>query len=81
MEAAKCRLCGERHYGLCPSLKGEIISRTPGPKLGTDPAKIAIKKRREALIQSASGACPVCEARRKLKALQMQRYREKKNAS
>lgn len=26
MEAAKCRLCGERHYGLCPSLKGEVIS-------------------------------------------------------
>ena len=22
MDAPKCRLCGERHYGLCPSLKG-----------------------------------------------------------
>jgi len=28
--------------------------------------------------KASVGACPVCEARRKLKALQMKRYREKK---
>lgn len=29
MDAPKCKLCGEKHYGLCPSFKA-----TPDPKAG-----------------------------------------------
>jgi hypothetical protein len=54
-----------------------LVSPTEVPPT---PKQKLLEKKKEVMARLGHHDCPVCEARRKLKALQMRRYREKKNA-
>ena len=35
MEAPKCKLCGQRHYGLCRAQEPQVVTRIKSPPGGT----------------------------------------------
>ena len=88
MEAAKCRLCGERHYGLCKQFQ-EVVQKPLKKNKEEASIKVAVLKSTtpsefKSLEMPPVGCapeCPICAARRKLKSLQMKRYRAKKKES
>lgn len=83
MKGAKCKLCGEEHYGLCKSFQEEVqkplkkIKEIAVARVSAFQGTVQPLAYKPISLDIPLG-CPVCEARRKLKSLQMKRYRAKK---
>ena len=90
MDAPKCKICGERHYGTClghVSKRVAVVARAV-----TDASvKAAIDAQRKAKPLKAKshskgyiappGECPYCDARRDATRLAVQRHRKRTSHS
>jgi len=72
MEIPKCRTCGERHWGLCPTAKLSVAAKTTRLMQRQEPVRM--KKQARARLKPAPD-CPVCAARREKNRLAVARHR------